>query len=197
MLRYLRLAPKMWSSSTNRSAINELTPCDGERALDIGAGMGAGTVLAARRGAAVIAVEPTPFLRRVLTLRRFWQRARKRIEIRDGSAEHLPVTDGSIDVAWALNVMHHFTDVDAAVRELHRALHAGGRLLMVDDNFDDPAHPEHDAVRRRRHRAGRHFDDVDPVAVGTKLTTAGFTVKEAANASFDGRPAKVIRATRI
>jgi len=196
VLRYLRLAPKMWSSATNRAAISELSPHAGDHALDIGAGMGAGTVLAARAGADVIAVEPTPFLRRVLELRRLGQRARTRIDVRDGSAERLPIADSSIDVAWALNVMHHFTDVDAAVGELERVMRPGGRLLLADENFDDPAHPEHDAIRRRRHRAGRHFDDVDPTAIGHKLEAVGFAVQEASIAHFDGRPAKLIRATK-
>ena len=196
MRRYLRLAPKMWSSPTNRAAIDELGLRTGERALDIGAGMGAATVLAARKGAQVVAVEPMPFLRSVLRVRRLAQRARKRIEVQDGAAEHLPVTDGSIDAAWAMNVMHHFTDVDAAIGELLRVLAPGGRVLLVDEDFDDPAHPCHDEVTARRHRDQRHFDEVDPATVGHKLSAAGFTVQEAATARFDGRPAKVVRARK-
>src|SRR5687768_7477424 len=60
-LRYLRLSRKMWSSPINRAVTGELEIKPNEHVLDIGAGMGSGTVLAARAGARVVAVEPTPF----------------------------------------------------------------------------------------------------------------------------------------
>src|SRR5688572_443126 len=105
VLRYLRLSPKMWASPMNRAVIDELDVHVNERVLDVGAGMGTGTMLAARAGAEVVAVEPTPFLRTVLRMRRIGQRARARIRVVDGAAEHLPVADASIDAAWAVNVM--------------------------------------------------------------------------------------------
>ena len=78
VLRYARLAPKLWSSPMNRAAIAALDIGPADHALDIGAGMGAGTAAAARAGAQVVAVEPTPFLRRVLKVRRLGQRGRVR-----------------------------------------------------------------------------------------------------------------------
>jgi SAM-dependent methyltransferase len=186
----------MWSSSINRAVIEELALAPRDRVLDIGAGMGAGTVMAARAGARVVAVEPTRFLRAVLRLRRLGQRARTRIDVRDGAAEQLPVDDAGIDAAWAVNVMHHWTDADGAVRELGRALRPGGRVLLVDESFDDPEHPEHDQFQARRRRDDLHFDHVDPAAIGAKLSAGGFEVRDATSSSFDGRPAKVIRATR-
>jgi SAM-dependent methyltransferase len=92
--------------------------------------------------------------------------------------------------------MHHFTDPDAAVKELHRVLRPGGRLLLIDEDFDDPAHPAHEEIHARRHRDGRHFDDVDPAAIGEKLRSAGFTVQEATTTAFAARPAKIVRATK-
>lgn len=187
----------MWSSPVNQVVVDELGVRTGERVVDIGAGMGAGTVLSARVGARVIAVEPTPFLRSVLRVRRLVQRARKRIEVRDGAAEHLPVAEASIDAAWAVNVMHHFTDVDAAMGELGRVLVSGGRLLLVDESFDDPMHPAHAEVHARRHRDGRHFDEVDPGAIADKLVARGFAVLDAGSSVLGGRPAKVVRATKV
>ena len=70
MLRYLRSAPQMWRSDVNEAVIELVQPQAGERVVDIGAGMGAGTVVAARTAAAVVAVEPTPFMRRTLRVRR-------------------------------------------------------------------------------------------------------------------------------
>ena len=196
VVRYIRLAPKMWSSSVNDEMVEDLGVRRGEAVLDIGAGMGSGTIAAAKAGARVTAVEPTPFLRGVLRMRRLGQRARRNIDVRDGAAEHLPVSDSSVDAAWAVNVMHHWTDVDAAINELHRVLRAGGRVLLVDENFDDPEHPEHDRIRAARQRRHLHFDHVDPAVIGDKLTSHGFSVQEATGTRFGDRPAKVIRARR-
>ena len=66
----------------------------------------------------MVAVEPTPYMRRVLSVRRLGQRARSRIEVVDGAAEATGLADASVDAAWAVNSMHHWTDADAAVREL-------------------------------------------------------------------------------
>jgi ubiquinone/menaquinone biosynthesis C-methylase UbiE len=187
----------MWTSPVNRAVITLLDIGADERVVDIGAGMGPGAVLAAQAGARVAAVEPTPFLRRILRMRRLGQRARKRIEILDGAAEHLPVPDASVDAAWAVNAMHHWADLDTAVAELGRVLRRGGRLLLVDEDFDDPAHADHERVRARRHKQHLEFADIDPAVVGAKLATAGFAVDEAAMTVVVGQPAKLVRATKV
>jgi ubiquinone/menaquinone biosynthesis C-methylase UbiE len=69
-LRYLRLLPRMWTSDVNREVVRELAPSRGECVVDLGAGMGAATVEAARSGATVVAVDPMPYMRRILQLRR-------------------------------------------------------------------------------------------------------------------------------
>ena len=56
VVRYLRLSPRMWRSPVNREVIEQLDICADERVLDVGAGMGAGVVLAAQMGARVVAV---------------------------------------------------------------------------------------------------------------------------------------------
>lgn len=136
-------------------------------------------------------------MRFVLEMRRLGQRARQRLEIVDGAAEHLPVGDSSIDAAWAVNMMHHWTDPDAGVSELRRVLRGGGRLLLVDEDFDDPGHPEHERMRARRRKHGHAFPDIDPAAVGSRIAADGFTVEEANKTVLAGRPAKLIRATKL
>ncbi len=196
VVRYLRCSPKMWRSPVNREVIKQLDLRAHERVLDVGAGMGAGVVLAAQTGARVVAVEPTPFMRLVLRVRCLGQHARKRIEILDGAAEHLPVTDASVDAAWSVNAMHHWADLDAGIAELRRVMRRGGRVLLVDEDFDDPAHTSHDqfAARRREHEF--EFAHVEPAVVGAKLDAAGFAVSTADKTVFAGQPAKLVRATK-
>jgi ubiquinone/menaquinone biosynthesis C-methylase UbiE len=194
--RYLRYFGSMWMSPVNREVIRLLDIRPAEQVLDIGAGMGPGAVLAAKAGARVFAVDPTPFMRLVLGVRRLWQPSRDRLEILDGTAEQLPVPDASVDAAWAVNAMHHWSDLDAGIGELARVLRPGGRLLLVDEDFDDPSHEDHERFSAWRCRHEVEFAEVDPAEVGSKLVASGLVVDEAGKTLVAGRPAKVLRATK-
>jgi SAM-dependent methyltransferase len=196
LFRYLRLLPRMWTSEVNREVVRTLAPARGECVVDLGAGMGAATVEAARRGATVIAVDPMPYMRGILRLRRGWQRHRAAIRVVEGAAESIPLGDGSADALWTVNTIHHWTDRDRASRELARVVKARGRLLLVDEDFDDPSHPEHRRVRGAHGDHGHRFEQVDPELIAAALTRAGFAEAHGERATIAGRPAKVVRATR-
>lgn len=195
-LRYLRLLPRMWTSAVNREVVRSLAPARGECVVDLGAGMGAATVQAARSGATVVAVDPMPYMRRILRLRRGLQRQRGSIRVVEGAAESIPLGDGSVDALWTVNTIHHWTEREGASRELARVMKAGGRVLLVDEDMDDPSHPEHRRWRAGRTRHEHHFDDVDPEQIAAALTRAGFAEAHGSRTRIAGRPAKVIRATR-
>jgi ubiquinone/menaquinone biosynthesis C-methylase UbiE len=195
-LRYLRLLPQMWRSNINREVVRAVAPVSGECVVDLGAGMGAATVEAAMSGATVVAVDPMPYMRRMLALRRQWQRHRATIRVVDGAAESIPLADGSVDALWTVNTIHHWTDRDRASRELARVMKPGGRVLLVDEDFDDPSHPWHERLRGRRARHSHPFEDVDPDAVAASLGRAGFPAARGSHATLAGRPAKLVRATR-
>jgi SAM-dependent methyltransferase len=189
MLRYLRSAPRMWRSDINDATIKLVAPVSGERALDIGAGMGAGTILAARAGAWVVAVEPTAFMRRILSVRRLFQRARNQISVVDGTAEQLPVADHSTDAVWAVNTMHHWVDAERGAVEISRVLRPGGRAVLIDEDFEDPAHPDHDRFAHQNDGDDHHgFTMVDAEQMGTLLTTAGLVDVEATKRELADRP---------
>ena len=101
-----------------------------------------------------------------------------------------------MDALWTVNTMHHWTDLDAAVHELARVLHPGGRVLLVDEDFDSPAHPAFAHMQERRTHRARHFTEIDPEAVGKKLIEAGFSGVEGSMGSMAGRPVKMVRAAR-
>ncbi len=195
-VRYMKMFPKMWRSSVSREVVRAISPRPGECVVDVGAGMGPATVLAAKAGASVLAVDPTRFMRRILAARRLGQRARSAIRVADGSAERIPADDHSIDAVWTVNTMHHWTNLDAAILELARVLRPGGRLLLVDEDFDAPAHPAFARTQERRAHRDRHFTKIDPAAIAAKLIAAGFASVEGSNTSMADRPVKVVRATR-
>lgn len=192
-LRYLRFAREMWSSDINEAVIDLVAPAAGERVVDIGAGMGAGLGAATRNGATVVAVEPTPFMRRILTARRMLRRDRDRVEVLDGTAEHLPIDDDSIDALWAVNTMHHWSDHIAAAGEIRRVLRPKGRLVLVDESFDDPSHPDHERFSKRHGDDEHHgFTMVDADRMEALLRDAGFPSVTAESRTIAGVPAIVV-----
>jgi len=195
-LRYLRLLPQMWRSEVNREVVRSLAPVTGECVVDLGAGMGAATVEAAMRGATVVAVDPMPYMLRTLALRRRWHRHRASIRVAAGAAESIPLADGSVDALWTVNTIHHWTDREGASRELARVMRPGGRVLLVDEDFDDPSHPWHERFRARRARHSHGFEDVDPDVLAVSLRRAGFRAADGSRTTLAGRPVKLVRATR-
>jgi ubiquinone/menaquinone biosynthesis C-methylase UbiE len=103
----------------------------GDRVVDVGCGPGRFLREAAERGADAVGVDPSSRMRRMAA--RFTPaRLRPKVSVLEGSAERLPLEDGSATVAWAVASVHHWEDVDAGLAELRRVLVPGGRLLLVE-----------------------------------------------------------------
>ena len=105
------------------------------RVLEIGAGTGAN--LAHLPPAAVeslVLVEPSAPMRARLARRVAELRDRLPADTRvlDGSADALPVPDGSVDTLVSTLVLCSVPDVDAAVAELRRVIAPGGHLLLLE-----------------------------------------------------------------
>ena len=101
----------------------------GRTLLDVGAGTGRFSRLAAARGATVVAVEPAAAMIRlaagaggILAVRAF--------------AEALPIRSHAADAACAASAFHWF-DGRRALGEIHRVLRRGGRLGLVWNERDD------------------------------------------------------------
>src|SRR5919204_412524 len=54
----------------------------------------------------------------------------RRLDLRVGSVERLPFPDASFDHAVGVNTVAVWPDLEAGLRELHRVLRPGGRLLL-------------------------------------------------------------------
>jgi SAM-dependent methyltransferase len=104
----------------------------GDRVVDVGCGPGQFLREAAARGAEAVGVEPSGQMRR-LAAWRLPASLQERVRVVDGTAERMPLEDGWATVAWAVASLHHWTDPDAGLAELHRVLApAGGRLLIAE-----------------------------------------------------------------
>jgi SAM-dependent methyltransferase len=100
--------------------------CDlgaGKTIVDVGAGTGKLTRLLVPCGACVIAVEPIAEMRARLVA------TTPAAEVLDGTAERLPLGDGSADVVTVAQALHWF-DLDRALQEVHRVLKPDGRLVL-------------------------------------------------------------------
>lgn len=55
----------------------------------------------------------------------------------NGDSEHLPFADASFDLLTCSHSFHHYPHQRAVVREMHRVLRPGGRLILVDGFRDN------------------------------------------------------------
>jgi SAM-dependent methyltransferase len=106
-----------------------LLPPDARAAVDLGAGTGALTRLLTARLPEVTAVEPDERMRRVLADRV------PDATVHAGTAEALPLPDGSQDAVLASSSWH-WVDPLRAVPEAARVLRPGGRLGVVWTSID-------------------------------------------------------------
>jgi SAM-dependent methyltransferase len=101
----------------------------GARVLDLAAGTGKLTRLIVEGGADVVAVEPVAAMRAVLAT------AVPGIAVLEGTAESIPLPDGSVDAVTVAQAFHWF-DADAALAEVHRVLRPGGGLGLIWNMMD-------------------------------------------------------------
>jgi SAM-dependent methyltransferase len=92
--------------------------------LELGAGTGKLTELLVHSGARIAALEPVPEMRQVLAL------ACPTATVLDGTAEAIPLPDGSMDAVVAAQAFHWF-DGERALPEIHRVLREHGVLGMM------------------------------------------------------------------
>jgi arsenite methyltransferase len=121
----------------------------GERVLDVGSGPGflvASLADAVGASGAVHGLDqsaPMNAVARDLIGTRPWAR------IDDGDALELPYADGAFDAAVSTQVYEYVADIPRALSELRRVLRLGGRVLVLDTDWDSLVWHVAD---RRRHR---------------------------------------------
>lgn len=101
----------------------------GFRVLDVGCGRGDNLRRLVRYGGRVRGIEPSV------------ERAREAARIAPtvaAVAEALPWRDEQFDMVYVSHVLHHASDVDAALAEAYRTLVPGGLLFVIETVDDSP-----------------------------------------------------------
>src|SRR5262245_49713909 len=108
-------------------------------ALDIGCGTGFLAFELAARGQRVTGIDFAPAM--LAEARRKAAERGVAIRFEEADAEHLPFSPGSFDLAISRHVLWTLPHPQAAIDEWIRVLRPGGRLVVVDSQFDADAAP--------------------------------------------------------
>lgn len=151
----------------------------GERVLDIGVGPGfLAAEMAAEVGAdgRVCGIDPSDSML-ALARSRAGQPGGAPLELTAADANHLPYPDASFDAAVSTQVLEYVADIDAALAEIRRVLRPGGRVLILDTDWDSVVWHTTDRARMRRVLAAfePHLSDPHlPRTLQRSLERAGF-----------------------
>lgn len=128
----VRDAAERYGASEEFAEVTRLLgPGAGRSVLDLGAGNGIASFAFAQAGWQVTALEPDPSDEVGAGAIRSLGMP---IEIVEQVGPPLPLSDGTFDAVFARQVLHHVPELFATMRELHRILRPGGKLLALRDH---------------------------------------------------------------
>jgi arsenite methyltransferase len=118
------------NASINSQALELLDLSPGDRVLEVGFGGGGALAKILARGHFVAAIDPSE-ASVCAARRRFGEQLRRgRLRICPACAEKLPFEADSFDRALSVNTIYFWADAGRGLREIHRVLKSGGRLVL-------------------------------------------------------------------
>ena len=162
------------------ASFDALAPSPGQRLLDIGCGTGLLALDLARAVGAsgeVVGVEPSADMRAATAAR---SGGRENFRLVDGSANALPLGDGTFDGAVSVQVFEYLDDIPGALSEVRRVLRPGARLVIGDNHWDTLVWSSDVPERMARIIAAwdRHLVERRvPALLPAALRAAGFTAE--------------------
>jgi ubiquinone/menaquinone biosynthesis C-methylase UbiE len=145
------------------------------RVLELGVGSGLNLELYSNRVTAVIGIDTSRAL--LAMARRAAATSATTVELREGSAETIPIDTGAIDTVVSTWTLCSIADVSRALSEARRVMAPGGRLLFGEHGLAPDA-----GVRCWQHRltplwkrfaGGCHLDR----DIGGLIESAGFAIE--------------------
>lgn len=155
-------------------------PRPGERVLDVGSGPGflaatiAETVGSSGWVCGVDISEPLLAVARSHCAHQSW------VEFRHGDATQLPFPDHAFDALVSTQVLEYVRDVDAALGEFHRVVCPGGRIGILDTDWESLVWHSPNQERTKRVLAAWDEHATDPYlprTLANRLRRAGFSVE--------------------
>lgn len=141
-----------------RPAIAQLGEVEGKDILDLGCGHGMASIVLARRGASVTALDLSG---------EYVRETKSRADANDVSlklihanAQQIPFADSSFDGIWGHAILHHL-DLEQMAKEIHRVLRPGGVAVFCEPWGENPFLRW--ARRRLPYRGKGHTPDEMPL----------------------------------
>ena len=156
----------------------------GESILDLGSGPGfLACELAQEVGAGgrIVGVDISSDMNAIASKRVAALGFGDRIEILEGDATALAFADATFDAAVSIQVIEYLAEPDAALHQLARVLRPGGRLVIIDTDWDSLVWAATDRRRAARIAAAwnEHLPDPYlPRSLAPRRRAVGFEVRE-------------------
>jgi arsenite methyltransferase len=171
-----------------RALVHEaLGAVPGERILDAGCGPGfyvAELLDKVGSDGAVVGVDASPQMLAAAAQR---SQGRANVSFHEGDVTALPVGAGEFDRALCVQVLEYVADIPAALRELHRVLRPGGRVLLWDVDWATVSWHSEQPERMRRVLLAwdQHLTNPSlPRTLAAQMRAAGFEDVAVAGHSF-------------
>lgn len=120
---------EFYSDAVREKILSMVNAAPGIMVADLGAGTGFISEGLADGPVSIIAVDQSAEMLKHMKLK---FAGAGNIDYRKGNASHLPVRDNIVDYALANMYLHHVNDPAHAIREIHRILKIGGRMVLTD-----------------------------------------------------------------
>ena len=149
--------------TASRLVADVLDPGSEDFVLELGCGPGVALARVAERARFTVGADPSAVMVAQAGRRLRRAVASGRAEVCRAEAAWLPYDDDFFTCALALHTIHHWPCVKAGLRELHRVVEPGGRVVLADR-----------LARPGRDPHARGFSEADAAAFEHVLARSGF-----------------------
>jgi ubiquinone/menaquinone biosynthesis C-methylase UbiE len=181
------LTSEIHRSSPTIARLHELlAACAVNTVCDVACGAGHLGLSFAGRASRIVAVDPAPNMLAAALLAASEKQVA--LETHNAAAEALPLPDGEFDLTASRLAPHHFTDVNAGLREMARVTKIGGRVAVIDmeghpnavyDDFNHRLELLHDSTHVRSYTAARWRDIFEQAGLVIEALESGLTERPA------------------